>query len=335
MLSKSLISAFAVCFIVAAASAQVTVAPGSGTFIDISTSGTALLGAGDDSAHGFTSTIGNDLLPAGPIVVTSNGYIVAGALPGSSIFSNSAITATSNGTQFGYAATNKVLCPFWDDLYASGAPNATLYWQEIAGMLIIQWQNVGAYPTSSAAGGPGATFQVQVIGGGCGQINMIYPDATFGGAQAANDNGASATVGYVGGAGANGQYSFDTAGSIPDGTSLTVKAFAQAWSSPLGIGSIQYNVCNGAPTGNYQLCLTLNAGAFPNGWLYGIDIGLTELQGELGAPIFYGTLNGSGAAQVGPFGGLPSGLTLYSVTFNIPVGSVPTVHTSPAAYTIP
>src|SRR4029079_19509472 len=101
-------------------------------------------------------------------------------------------------------------------------------------------------------------------------------------------------------------------------------SFAQQWSSPFGPGSIQYNVCNGTPTGNYQLCLTLNAGAFPNGWLFGIDIGLLELQGELGAPIFYGVLNGSGAAQVGPFGGLPSGLTLYSVTVNIPVGSVPT-----------
>jgi hypothetical protein len=335
MLPKSLFSAVLACVIVCAASAQVTVGPGAGTFIDISTTGTALLGAGDDTAHGFVSTIGNNLLPAGNIVVSSNGHVIAGANPGASYYFNSAILPTSDGTLFGYAATNKVLCPWWDDLYASGAPNATIYWQEIAGMLIIQWNNIGHFATSSAAGGPGITFQVQVIGGGCGSINMIYPDATSGGVQAANDNGASATVGYVGGAGANGQYSFDTPGSIPDGTSLVVSAFAQQWSSPFGPGSIQYNVCNGSPTGNYQLLVTLNAGAFPNGWLYGIDITLAEIQNELNAPIFYGPLDGSGSAQVGPFPGLPSGLGLYSVTFNIPVGSVPTVHTSPAAYVIP
>jgi hypothetical protein len=344
MLPKSLLCAFAVCLIVGAASAQVTIGPGGGSFFDISTTGTALLNAGDDSAHGFVSTVGNDLLPAGNIVVTSNGYVVSGATPGSSYFGNGAILPTSNGTLVGYAATNKVLCPFWDDLYAVGAPNATIYWQEIGGVLIIQWQNIGHFATSSAAGGPAITFQIQVIGGTCGPqlINMIYPDATFGGVQAANDNGASATVGYIGGTAAtNFQYSLNTVGSIPDGTSLAVTApsgsFAQQWSSPLGPGSIQYNVCNGSPGGNYQLLVTLNAGLYPAGWLYGIDITLTELQSEINAPIFYGGLDGSGSAQIGPFpaGSLPSGLTVYSVTFNIPVGSVPTVHTPPTAYTVP
>jgi hypothetical protein len=332
----------AIALIAVTANAQVTILPGSGTFVDISGTGTALAGAGDDTAHGFTSTVGNDLFPAGAIAVTSNGYLVSGAAPSSSIFTNAAITSTSTGTLVGYAAANKVLCPFWDDLYAVGAPGATLYWQEIFGVLYIQYQNIGHFATSSAAGGPGITFQVQIYQGGpCipSIINMVYPDATFGGAQAINDTGASATVGYIGGTvnADNVQYSFNTLGSIPDGTSLVVSksAFGLAYSSPFGAGSIQINICGGSPNGQYQLLATLNAGVFPLGWLYGIDITIPELQSQIGNFPFLGPLDGSGAFQLGPFGGLPSGLTIYSLVFNIPPASVPTIHTPAQAYTIP
>ena len=53
--------------------AQVTIAPGSAPFFDISTTGTVLARAGDDSGHGFVSSIGNDLFPAGQVTVGSNG----------------------------------------------------------------------------------------------------------------------------------------------------------------------------------------------------------------------------------------------------------------------
>lgn len=340
MTSKTLLSILVGCAILAPASAQLTIGPGTNVFVDIAGTGTALPNVGDDSSHGFTSTIGNDLFPAGSVVVTSNGTLISGAVPGASIYANGPIIATTDGTTFGYTATNKVICAFWDDLYGVGAPNATIFWQELSGLLIVQWQNIGHFATSSAAGGPGITFQVQIQqGGGCApsQINMVYPDATFGGVQAINDLGASATVGYVGGTAAlNAQHSSNQP-VILDGTSLTILlvSFQQAWSSPFGNGSIQFNVCGGSPLGAYQLLVTLNAGLFPNGWLYGIDITYPEIFSELGVPPFHGLLDTAGIGQIGPIGGVPSGLTVYSVTFNIPNGSVPTIHTNPGTYTVP
>ena len=340
MLSVRTLSVLAIGLLAVAANAQVTVGPGTATFVDISTTGTAITGAGDDSAHGFTSTVGNVLFPAGSVVVTSNGTLISGATPGSSIYFNSPITPTSDGTQFGYGAANPVICPFWDDLYASGNPGGTLYWQEISGVLYVQWQNIGHYPT---AAGPGITFQVQIVNGppcALGTINMVYPDATFGGAQAANDTGASATVGYVAGGGANAQYSFDTPGSIPDGTSLVVSGygpFTLTFSSPNGPGSIQVNICGGSPNGAYQIFASLVAGAFPNGWLHGLDISFQDVQNQINAAPFFGGLDSNGAAQIGPTGAgsLPSGLTIYSLVFNIPPSSIPTIHTAVQAYTIP
>jgi hypothetical protein len=96
-----------------------------------------------------------------------------------------------------------------------------------------------------------------------------------------------------------------------------------------------YQVCGGSPGIPYQLIATLNAGSYPNGWLYGIDITWPELVSELGVYPFYGILGTTGAATVGPFFGLPSGLTLYSVALNIPPGSVPTNHSLLATYTTP
>src|SRR5262245_1477710 len=78
--SRGLSSAVA-CAIAGVAAAQVTIAPGTATFVDISATGTPLLGVYDDSAHGFTSTVGNELFPAGPVVVASNGYVLAGPTP--------------------------------------------------------------------------------------------------------------------------------------------------------------------------------------------------------------------------------------------------------------
>lgn len=337
MPSARILQVFFACAIAASAGAQLTIAPGSAVFVDISATGTALIGVGDDSAHGFTTSVGNDLFPAGNVVATSNGYLVAGAIPGGSIFTNSTILATSTATVVGYAVTTKVICPFWDDLYGAGAPNATIFWQEINGVLYVQWQNIGHFATSSAAGGPGITFQVQVSSAcGAATIHLVYPDTTFGGVQAVNDSGASATVGYIGGTTTtNGLYSFNAA-NVPSGTSLTISApaFGQTWSSPTGAGSLLIVVCGGSPGGHFQLLATVNAGVFPNGWLYGLDITYPELLGELSAAPFFGALSPSGSGAIGPFFGLPP-LTIYSLAFNIPPGSVPTEHTPAISYTIP
>src|SRR5262249_40846573 len=141
------------------------------------------------------------LFPAGTVNITSNGYVVAGAATGASNYVNGLIDSTYNGTLFGYGVNDKVICPWWDDLYAVALPDSTIYWQEINGVLYVLWKNIGHFITNGGPTGPSITFEVQIVQKTCGTsiIHMVYPDTVFGGAQAANDNGASATVGYVGG----------------------------------------------------------------------------------------------------------------------------------------
>ena len=82
--------------------------------------------------------------------------------------------------------------------------------------------------------------------------------------------------------------------------------------------------------------MTLAAGGYPAGWLYGVDISLAELQNELatGFP-FLGPLNAAGAFTLGPFG-VPSGLTFYAVSLGIPTGGpTPTIHTPAISYIVP
>ena len=67
----------------------------------------------------------------------------------------------------------------------------------------------------------------------------------------------------------------------------------------------------------YFAAITQTQGAFPNGWLFGIDIGLPELVAEIQSGFPYsGPLDAVGKTVVGPFTGLPSGLTIYTVTLN-------------------
>jgi hypothetical protein len=310
-------------------------------FVDISATGTAMLNTGDDTSHGFVSTIGNELFPAGNVAMCVNGFAVAGATPLGSFFNNGAILPSSNGTMVGCPPNQPVVCAFWDDLYASNQPNTTLYWEEIGNVLVLQWNAVEHY-----AGVPGEaiTFQIQVFqDAACSAdtIQIIYPDTVFsltGGTSIWNE-GASATIGYVGPAG-NAAWSFDTAGAVPDGTVITISTparFNLTWSSPLGPGSIQADMCAGDPLGNHFLAVTLGAGAYPLGWFFGIDIPYPELVAELtGGFPFTGLLDGAGAATIGPIPGLPSGFTVYAVALSASQGAViPTGISLPTTYSVP
>jgi hypothetical protein len=85
------------------------------------------------------------------------------------------------------------------------------------------------------------------------------------------------------------------------------------------------------------MAVTLNAGAYPAGWLYGIDIPFPELGTEFhsGYPFFWG-LDAAGSFTIGPFGGLPSGLGFYSVALGLPTATAfPTIHSPAITYTIP
>jgi hypothetical protein len=112
--------------------------------------------------------------------------------------------------------------------------------------------------------------------------------------------------------------------------------FDQIYSSPAP-GCLQVDLVNGTPGGTYFFAATLNQGLFPNGWFYGIDIGIQELVNEVnqGAP-FVGTLDGLGHIQIGPVCGLPSGFTVYSVGLGFAGGlGVPSYRTAARCFAMP
>jgi hypothetical protein len=104
-----------------------------------------------------------------------------------------------------------------------------------------------------------------------------------------------------------------------------------------GPGALGYQVLGGPPSGTQFTAIALVAGAYPFGWFHGIDIAFADLIGQitLGFP-FATPLSSCGDSTVGPFFGLPSGLTVYGVSLGIPVGlPYPTTASAPATATIP
>ena len=96
---------------------------------------------------------------------------------------------------------------------------------------------------------------------------------------------------------------------------LTIKPKFQMFvSSPLGSGSLKVDIVNGPPNGNYFLGVSLIQGAYPQGWFFGLDIGLQEVTNQVntGYP-FLGPLGAGGNTMIGPFpaGSLPQGMNLY------------------------
>jgi hypothetical protein len=104
----------------------------------------------------------------------------------------------------------------------------------------------------------------------------------------------------------------------------------------VGPGTLGFHLFGGPPGGGYFVPTTVNAGAYPFGWCLGIDITLAELAAEVNTPPFVGTLGPCGHLRVGPFTGLPGGLSVYGVAVANPPGS-PTVFeiSKPDTFTVP
>lgn len=165
-----------------------------GTFTDISSTG-QLLGLSNDGEVLITSTIGNGVLPAGPLVVGTNGGISFGPIVNDLLRSNQPIP--SNDAFAGQQA----LLPFWDLIMLAPDdpkdppidPPLGIYFEEVfvsgvGNVAIVQWDNVAFALGGTAPGG-----------------------------------GISATIGYQDGASGNNdvQWSFDT-GSVSDGVVLSL-----------------------------------------------------------------------------------------------------------------
>jgi hypothetical protein len=112
--------------------------------------------------------------------------------------------------------------------------------------------------------------------------------------------------------------------------------FSLAMSSPSGAGSLRINLAGGGHDHVFFTCLTLQQGLYPFGPFFGIEPTLTELMLQLnsGSEPFLGVLDGAGAYQFGPVGGLPP-LTLYGVALEFDGLGLIAGYTNPTTWTIP
>jgi hypothetical protein len=342
------------CLLASVAGAQHWVSDVPGNFIDISATGGTLLASstttpalGDDTEHNIVSTIGNAMFPAGNLRIGNNGAVAnfgAAAAAGDVGLTNAAIVSGGTAVPAGLpAGTVCALAPFWDDLDVLTAGGSEIWWQEMGGMLAIMWKNVSHYPDSAGAV---VTFEIIVHGNPVNptdpRVQFAYQRSAFGGAHAAFDNAASATIGYVagtlGGGLVNAQWSSNSASLIP-GTVLTLidgptVPFGAVLSSPSGPGSVQIDILGSqfAFGGTYFMPVQV----VQNGpaWFYGLAISLTDLFGQYTAGFPH---VGPIGTTIGPIVGVPSGLTVYGTTVGWPAGVAPSVHVyGPAwAYTVP
>jgi hypothetical protein len=148
-------------------------------FIDIATTGRPL-GLADDGMRAVNLRVGNEFFPAGPILVSNNGAVLAGA---------NGVVPHSN-SHLPFAGFGTALVPFWDDIGEFGG-DVFVGSQTIDGLeaLIVQWDD---RPHFSSFGT--GTFQVQILAGGPRPIRYAYRDVDFG--QADVNSGASATIGF-------------------------------------------------------------------------------------------------------------------------------------------
>jgi MYXO-CTERM domain-containing protein len=209
-----------------AASAQVTIVNNlPGSWIEINQTGTAL-NLSDDGAADIATTVSNALFAPGTARVGSNGAVRFGGTGTSLAFSNAAIPASGN-----FSLTSQVLDPFWDDFNTSSGTNGNIYWQDVGGTLVVEWDHAAFFASSDTA-----TFQIQVPSTGPIFAQFIYRDVT----SARANSGASATIGYqAGGIQNDVQWSFNTAGNVGNGTILSLVAVpAPGAAALMGIGGL-------------------------------------------------------------------------------------------------
>jgi hypothetical protein len=356
MFSPRIISALALCALAGAQTTITNTGPAVLGFLDLTTNGgTAVVPTpSDDSEHNIVTTIGNSLFPAGNVRIANDGVVIAGITAGDVSSTNVAIPGA--GFPAGIPAGAAAILPWWDSLCPTPIPNilgtpppASIMWKENAGVLYIAW--IGEYPACNAVQGKTITFEIQIFGApapGSPWIQILYPDTVFdaGGVNPFPpfdivpphpcNHGDCATIGYVAGpVGNNAEW---TPLDVNDGTVLSIfgPPMALTASSPLGSGSLKLDVTAGPSSGTYFLAVTLAPGAYPNGWLFGLDISYPDLVVQLSAGFpFTGPLDAFGSFSLGPLPGVPP-LTIYAIAFGFPTGSpVPSVHTSAISYPIP
>ena len=210
MKMKALSAVVALAGLAGAANAQLPIVSNiPGTFIDIAT-GAALV-TGDDSSAPFALNLApaNSVFPNGTLNVCTNGH--AGYVQAFTGFGNFAIPSAS------FYGGNMGLAPFFDDLITN-VTGSGVYAATVGGVAVIQWNARDTYSSSPSQG----TFEIQIFpdssGPGGAVAQFLYRDVDFGNA---NNNGASATIGYQTNGTSGTQWSLNTA-SIQSGTVLSI-----------------------------------------------------------------------------------------------------------------
>ncbi len=219
------------------------------SFIDISTTGTAVTGTlADDSEHNLTipafTYAGVNYTTAR---VGNNGIFAFGATAGELHYGNRALPigfgneggATTPTPPIGLTpnvagASIAAICAYWDDM--TPGSGGSIRTQTIGNTYIVQWTNEDHF---DAAGTGTITFQIQ-LDLTTGQIHLVYPDVIFG--AVGQDAGASATIGLNISANKAFQYSFNTA-SLTNGQSITYSPVLMnySWTGPNGFTSTLQN----------------------------------------------------------------------------------------------
>jgi hypothetical protein len=154
--------------------------------------GTSFFAAGDDVAAQFNNPFLLNLFGqnVASFNVSTNGYMVA--IPGN----NRSLTNTDLPT----ATAGSALYPFWDDLQANTAVNASSgIYTRLDGtapnrVVTLEWYQFGHF---SHTAGQDITFQVRLFETS-NVVEFHYLDVIFGGTHAVFDQGLSATVGLEG-----------------------------------------------------------------------------------------------------------------------------------------
>ncbi len=206
------------------ASAQLSIVDNlAGNWIDISSTGLAL-NLSDDGEVDFVTAVGNAVLGAGTTRIGSNGAVRFAGTGLSLSFGNSAIPSS------GLFGGDQSLAPFWDDINTSNGTNGQIYAQDVGGVYVVQWQGVDFF----GGGVDTATFQLQVHSSGPALAQFLYRDIE--GVRA--NGGESATIGYqAGGIENDVQWSFNTIGSVSNGTVLSLVP-APSTAVLLGLGGL-------------------------------------------------------------------------------------------------
>ncbi len=186
----------------------------SSLFVDISTTGTSLVL--DDGFYGnrayITSTVGNDLFPAGTVTVARDGVMIAG-------INDTYLGSHQTIPDSFYLGDTAALAPLWQLLganNATGLGSGAVYFEErvVNGIntLIVQWDDVPTWHDVGAA-----TFQVQVFESGPVKTRFVYEDIIFGNPNM--DSGRVASIGLQLDGQTGHQFSFESP-ALSDGDVL-------------------------------------------------------------------------------------------------------------------